>query len=130
MNQLTPAIITRVTNLLTKIMSNVRRLTQQQTTMIVNDNTTIAAGAYKEYDLWTATGSSVYSSCDFAGAAVMVRMLDKAAGSPTLNAYVNAEAYITQALSGGRYLRLYNKSNAAVQVEVRCRVALDQSKLS
>lgn len=130
MNQLTPAIITRVTTLLTKIMSNVRRLTRQQTTMIVADNTTIAVGAYKEYDLWTATGGSVYGSCDFAGTAVTVRMLDKTAGSPTLNAYVNAEAYVTQALVDGRYLRLYNNSDVAVQLEVRCRVAFDQSKLS
>lgn len=130
MNDLTPVIITRVTTLLAKVMSNLRRVTRQQTTMLVSDNTTIAAGAFKEYDLWTATGGAVYGSCDFAGAAVTVRMLDENVVSPTHDAYVNAEAYITTALSGDRYLRLYNNSDAVVQVEVRCRVALDQSKLS
>lgn len=130
MNQLTPAIITRVTTLLTKIMGTVNRLTRQQTTGIVSDNVSIAAAAYKEYDLWTATGSTAYPSNDFAGAQVTIRMLDKATGSPTLNMYVNAEAFVTTAIKDGRYLRIYNNSDAAVQVEVRVRVALIQSKLS
>lgn len=134
MGVLSEASITRAINALKSVVTAVKALKRQQTYLVVKDRPTIAVGAYVEYDLHTLSAAvmpqGMYDSCDWLGTQVTAWVIDSAAGSPTYNNLISGEAYLTTALKGTRYLRIYNNSDLSVVVEVRARVALLQAKVT
>lgn len=82
-------------------------LANRQPKEVVNEETTINAGATKEYDLQTLLGAN-YAKYDMTEVHRKVTVKDPVAGSPTVNMFIGAEGVATVALRLDRYLRITN----------------------
>ncbi|MAP22274.1 MAG: hypothetical protein CL582_15195 [Alteromonadaceae bacterium] len=83
---------------------------------VVDTDVNIGANTNIQYNLGDYV--SDVSKFDIRGARIEVTALDTETGSPTNGDYVNSEAMITKAISGGNAVKLHNYSNATAQCKV------------
>lgn len=89
-----------------------------KTIIAVNEYTTLAVDALQQYDLQTILGAE-FANFDIKTAEISVRVMDTDAGSPTYQAYVNAEAVVVYGVKDERYILISNQAGVAIDVYVK-----------
>lgn len=89
--------------------------------MPVNETINLAIDQVKQYDLQTLLGTNA-ALYDLTAVDIEVRVKYTVAGSPTLNAFVNAHAYVVYGIKDNRYVMVSNESGKAIECYVRVTV--------
>jgi phage-related tail fiber protein len=89
-----------------------------QTAIVVNEYVTVAVDGVKQYDLQTLLGAG-HAAFDKKTAEISVRAKDTNGSSPLLNAYANAESFISYGIKDERYVIIANQSGGAVDLYVK-----------
>ncbi len=85
---------------------------------LVNETTTIASGASKDYNLATIAGSSL-SDYDLTGVRVVALIKDTNASSPTHNYFINSEAFLTVGVSANNQsVRIHNSREYSAETKI------------
>ncbi len=94
---------------------------QLRTVTPVKETVNLAIDQLKQYDLQTLLGTNA-ALYDLTAVDIEVRVKDTVAGSPTLNAFVSAQAYVVYGIKGNRYVMVSNESGKAIECYVRVTV--------
>jgi phage-related tail fiber protein len=88
------------------------------TAMIVNEYITLAVDGLKTYDLVALLGAGA-ALFDIKSSEVIVRVKNTEAGSPTLDAYINAESVVVYGIKNNQLLLIDNQSGFALDLYVK-----------
>lgn len=88
------------------------------TAMVVNEYITLAVDGLKTYDLVAILGAGA-ALFDIKSSEVIVRVKNTEAGSPTLDAYINAEAVVVYGIKNNQLLLIDNQSGFALDLYVK-----------
>lgn len=94
---------------------------QLRTVTPIKETVSLAIDQLKQYDLQTLLGTNA-ALYDLTAVDIEVRVKDTVAGSPTLNAFVNAHAYVVYGIKDNRYVMVSNESGKAIECYVRVTV--------
>jgi hypothetical protein len=89
-----------------------------QTAIAVNEYVTVAVDGVKQYDLQTLLGAG-HAAFDKKTAEICVRVKETNGSSPLLNAYANAEAFVSYGIKDERYVIIANQSGGAIDLYVK-----------
>jgi hypothetical protein len=89
-----------------------------QTAIAVNEYVSVAVDGVKQYDLQTLLGAG-HAAFDKKTAEICVRAKETNGSSPLLNAYANAEAFVSYGIKDERYVVIANQSGGAVDLYVK-----------
>ncbi|MNL59987.1 hypothetical protein D3C87_1837600 [compost metagenome] len=96
----------------------------ESNTLAVQEQVSVAANTWKEYNLVTLLGAANVAAHNPAGAVVRVRALDTVVGSPTKDMLVDADGMTTVAIVTGATpkVRILNSFDSAQTLNIRIEV--------
>lgn len=89
--------------------------------LLITEYINLAADTGKDYDLQMLAGAN-HALYDLPRALVIIRAKDTVAESPTLNAYINAEAAVIHGVVSENTLRIHNHFNSGLDFYVSIEV--------
>jgi len=105
-------------NVLIEVAFSASGLQRVRPSVTVKETLNMTIDQVKQYDLQTLLGVNA-AKYDLTNVDVEVRVKDTVTGSPTLGAFVNAQAYVVYGVKDNRYVIVANESGKAIECYVR-----------